>query len=64
MVGIMGYWDRLSARPGDAPELKVSIEDGLIGGSSRGACIAAQGRTASARGLVVSSGGAFSAPAR
>ena len=28
MVGIMGYWDRLSARPGDAPELKVSIEDG------------------------------------
>lgn len=28
MLGIMGYWDRLSARPGDAPELKVSIEDG------------------------------------
>jgi N,N-dimethylformamidase len=28
LVGIMGYWDRLSARPGDAPELKVSIEDG------------------------------------
>ena len=24
----MGYWDRLSARPGDAPELKVSVEDG------------------------------------
>jgi N,N-dimethylformamidase len=28
LVGIMGYWDRFSARPGDAPELKVSIEDG------------------------------------
>lgn len=28
MLGIMGYWDRLSARSGDAPELKVSIEDG------------------------------------
>ena len=28
MLGIMGYWDRLSARPGDAPELKVSVEDG------------------------------------
>ena len=28
MVGIMGYWDRLSARPGEAPELKVSVEDG------------------------------------
>jgi N,N-dimethylformamidase len=28
LVGIMGYWDRLSARPGDAPELKVSVEDG------------------------------------
>ena len=28
VLGIMGYWDRLSARPGDAPELKVSIEDG------------------------------------
>ncbi|HET6158711.1 MAG TPA: N,N-dimethylformamidase beta subunit family domain-containing protein [Dongiaceae bacterium] len=28
MLGIMGYWDRFSARPGDAPELKVSIEDG------------------------------------
>jgi N,N-dimethylformamidase len=31
MLGIMGYWDRLSARPGDAPELKVSIEDGSAG---------------------------------
>lgn len=31
MLGIMGYWDRLSARPGDAPELKVSIEDGSPG---------------------------------
>lgn len=28
MLGIMGYWDRFSARPGDVPELKVSIEDG------------------------------------
>jgi N,N-dimethylformamidase len=28
MLGIMGYWDRFSARPGDAPELKVSLEDG------------------------------------
>jgi N,N-dimethylformamidase len=28
LLGIIGYWDRLSARPGDAPELKVSIEDG------------------------------------
>ena len=28
MVGIMGYWDRLSARPGEAAELKVSVEDG------------------------------------
>ena len=28
MLGIMGYWDRFSARPGDKPELKVSIEDG------------------------------------
>lgn len=28
MPGIMGYWDRLSARPGEASELKVSIEDG------------------------------------
>lgn len=28
MLGIMGYWDRFSARPGDAPELKVSVEDG------------------------------------
>ncbi|WP_119301338.1 N,N-dimethylformamidase beta subunit family domain-containing protein [Dongia deserti] len=28
MLGIMGYWDRFSARPGEAPELKVSIEDG------------------------------------
>jgi N,N-dimethylformamidase len=27
----MGYWDRFSARPGDAPELKVSIEDGSPG---------------------------------
>lgn len=24
----MGYWDRFSARPGDAAELKVSVEDG------------------------------------
>ena len=24
----MGYWDRFSARPGDNPELKVSVEDG------------------------------------
>jgi len=24
----MGYWDRFSARPGEVPELKVSIEDG------------------------------------
>ena len=24
----MGYWDRFSARPGDVPELKVSVEDG------------------------------------
>lgn len=28
MLGIMGYWDRFSARPGDNPELKVSVEDG------------------------------------
>src|ERR1051325_5193485 len=28
MLGMMGYWDRFSARPGDAPELKVSLEDG------------------------------------
>ncbi len=28
MLGIMGYWDRFSARPGETPELKVSIEDG------------------------------------
>ncbi|MGH6893070.1 MAG: N,N-dimethylformamidase beta subunit family domain-containing protein, partial [Dongiaceae bacterium] len=28
MLGIMGYWDRFSARPGDAAELKVSVEDG------------------------------------
>src|SRR5262249_9462212 len=28
VLGIMGYWDRLSARPGDTPELKVSVEDG------------------------------------
>ncbi|HEX6120023.1 MAG TPA: hypothetical protein VFZ03_11305, partial [Dongiaceae bacterium] len=28
MLGIMGYWDRFSARAGDAPELKVSVEDG------------------------------------
>jgi N,N-dimethylformamidase len=28
LLGIMGYWDRFSARPGDAPELKVSVEDG------------------------------------
>jgi len=27
LLGIMGYWDRFSARPGDAPELKVSLED-------------------------------------
>jgi N,N-dimethylformamidase len=26
----MGYWDRFSARPGDAPELKVSVEDGSM----------------------------------
>lgn len=28
MLGIVGYWDRLSARPGAAVELKVSVEDG------------------------------------
>src|SRR5689334_21187834 len=28
LLGIVGYWDRFSARPGDEPELKVSIEDG------------------------------------
>src|SRR5262245_1426635 len=28
MLGIMGYWDRFSARPGESPELKVSVEDG------------------------------------
>jgi N,N-dimethylformamidase len=31
VLGIIGYWDRFSARPGDAPELKVSIEDGSTG---------------------------------
>jgi N,N-dimethylformamidase beta subunit-like, C-terminal len=27
LLGVMGYWDRFSARPGDVPELKVSVED-------------------------------------
>jgi N,N-dimethylformamidase len=31
LLGILGYWDRFSARPGDAAELKVSIEDGSPG---------------------------------
>ena len=28
MLGIMGYWNCLSARPGNTTELKVSVEDG------------------------------------
>jgi N,N-dimethylformamidase len=30
VLGIIGYWDRFSARAGDAPELKVSVEDGSV----------------------------------